>query len=113
MQACSTKANRVQCGVPAVDLDFKVKLFANVLGEVAICDGIRHILVLDGASNVARAARGVEPARHAWWVSVADSNYLAISRAHQSETLPDGAVSAVISILGPVTLTEMVPVPDV
>ena len=33
--------------------------------------------------------------------------------AHHSETLPDGAVSAVISILGPLTLTEMLPAPDV
>ena len=38
---------------------------------------------------------------------------LALHGTHHSEMLPDGAVSAVISIFGPVTLTEMLPAPDV
>ena len=63
--SCLAKADRVQRRVSTIDLDFKANLRAHVLGEVAICDRIRHVLVFDGARNqVARVARGLNPAPH-------------------------------------------------
>ena len=39
-------------------------LLTHELGEVAVYDRVRHILVLDGAGHVPRVASGLEPSRY-------------------------------------------------
>ena len=61
---CSAKADRVQRGVPAINLDVKPNFLAHVLGQITTRDRVGRVLILDGAGHVAGVACGLEPARH-------------------------------------------------